>query len=67
MNKAARRATNVIDKQVVIDDDLAEVGTGVILSVATLVGVWGATCLASAIGQCGITAVASGWFNSLAG
>ncbi len=67
MTRTACKTTNTVDQDVQIDEDLAEVGTGVILAASTLVGLWGTACMASALFQFGVTGVMKGYISSLAG
>ncbi len=67
MNQATGNTINAVDQDVKIDEDMAEVGTGIILAAATLVGLWSTTCMASAIWQYGLVAVAKGYFSAMAG
>ncbi len=55
------------DQSVDINEGAAQVGTGVILAAAGLVGAWGATCMASALVQFGVSGVVKGWFSAIGG
>ncbi|MBU0965682.1 MAG: hypothetical protein KKA54_04795 [Proteobacteria bacterium] len=50
-----------------IDQQAAEVGMGVIVAVTALSGLWGATCLLSALAQNGIVRLAAGWLEAIIG
>ncbi len=67
MIQTATKTTSQADQSVDINESAAQVGTGVIISAAAIIGAWGATCMASALFQYGITGVVSGWFSSIAG
>ncbi|MEN8141641.1 MAG: hypothetical protein ABFR97_10505 [Thermodesulfobacteriota bacterium] len=56
-----------VDERVDINEDAARVGIGVICSMAALIGLWGATCMASALVQYGVTGVVKGWFGAITG
>lgn len=53
------------------DEDIAEaashVGTGTIFNICAVVGLWGITCLGSAIVQYGIAGVLKGWLGAIGG
>jgi len=61
--------TNIVDdtNQEAIDQQAAEVGLGVIVAVTALSGLWGATCLLSALAQNGVARLAAGWLEAIVG
>jgi hypothetical protein len=72
MKKTAKNrvCTAVIDSYD-YDEDIAEaashVGTGTIFNICAVIGVWGLSCLGSAIVQSGIVDVMKGWLGAIAG
>ncbi|MEN8141639.1 MAG: hypothetical protein ABFR97_10495 [Thermodesulfobacteriota bacterium] len=64
---AEEQTTWAADTDVGIDEEMAVVGTGIILAGATIIGLWGAACMASALIQFGITGVIQGWFSAISG
>lgn len=72
MKKRAKNqvCTAVIDRYD-YDEDIAEaashVGTGTIFNICAVIGVWGLTCLGSAIVQYGIVDVMKGLLGAIAG
>lgn len=65
-----RVCTAVIDSYD-YDEDIAEaachVGTGTIFNICAVIGIWGLTCLGSAIVQYGIVDVLKGCLGAIAG
>ncbi|MBI5558380.1 MAG: hypothetical protein HY885_12160 [Deltaproteobacteria bacterium] len=53
--------------QAAVEQQAAQVGMGVIVTFAALSGLWGATCLCSALAQYGITQTIAGWMQSIGG
>ncbi|MEN8141638.1 MAG: hypothetical protein ABFR97_10490 [Thermodesulfobacteriota bacterium] len=45
----------------------AQVGLGVTVASAGLIGLWGAACFLSALAQNGVIAMAKGWFMAVGG
>jgi hypothetical protein len=56
-----------ITSQKAIDQQAAEVGLGVIVAFTALSGLWGATCLFSALAQNGFARLAAGWLEAVLG
>lgn len=67
MAQTASTTKNRVDESVNINEGMAQVGTGVIVSAAALIGLWGMTCMVSALAQYGISGVVRGWFAALIG
>jgi len=67
--KATTTANTTVDitSQKAIDQQAAEVGLGVIVAFTALSGLWGATCLFSALAQYGIVRLAAGWLQAILG
>lgn len=67
--KATTTANTTVDitNQTAIDQQAAEVGMGVIVAFTALSGLWGATCLLSALAQNGIVRLAAGWLEAILG
>ena len=67
--KATTTANTTVDitSQTAIDQQAAEVGMGVIVAFTALSGLWGATCLLSALAQNGIVRLAAGWLEAILG
>ncbi|MEW6290432.1 MAG: hypothetical protein AB1545_11325 [Thermodesulfobacteriota bacterium] len=61
--------TTTVDStsQKAIDQQAAEVGLGVIVAFTALSGLWGATCLLSALAQNGFARLAAGWLEAVLG
>ncbi|MBU4263374.1 MAG: hypothetical protein KKC76_16070 [Proteobacteria bacterium] len=61
--------TNIVDdtNQEAIDQQAAEVGLGVIVAVTAVSGLWGATCLLSALAQNGAARLVAGWLEAIGG
>jgi hypothetical protein len=66
-NTTATTGTYDITTTKTADQQAAEVGMGVIVAFTALSGLWGATCLLSALAQHGVTAVAAGWLQAIFG
>ena len=67
MAQTASRTKARVDETVNINEGMAQVGTGVILSAAAVIGLWGMTCMASALAQYGINTVVRSWFTAIIG
>lgn len=63
----ANTTTVAITNQKAIDQQAAEVGLGVIVAFTALSGLWGATCLLSALAQNGFVRLAAGWLEAILG
>jgi hypothetical protein len=50
-----------------MEQGVSEAGMGLIMAMASLVGVWGLACLVSAIAQNGLLDVARGWLSAVTG
>ncbi len=67
MTHSASKTRSQADQSVNINESAAQVGTGVIIAFAGLVGAWSAACMASAVVQFGVAGVVSGWFSAITG
>lgn len=69
MKATTTAQTTTVDStsQKAIDQQAAEVGMGVIVAFTALSGLWGATCLLSALAQNGIVRLAAGWMEAIIG
>ena len=50
-----------------VEKGISEAGMGFMMAMASLIGVWGLACLASAIAQNGLLEVARGWLGAVTG
>jgi hypothetical protein len=66
-NTTATTGTYNLTATKTADQQAAEVGMGVIVAFTALSGLWGATCLLSALAQHGVTALAAGWLQAIFG
>lgn len=48
-------------------EGMAQVGMGITLSAAGIIGLWGVTCFVSALAQNGVVAMAKGWLMAVGG
>ncbi len=48
-------------------EGIAQVGMGITLASAGVIGLWGITCFVSALAQNGVLAMAKGWFMAVGG
>lgn len=67
MKQTADTTTVEITTTKAADQQAAEIGMGVIVTVIALSGLWGATCLLSALAQYGIVTMAEGWLQAVCG
>lgn len=70
--KAAKETRGIAGLEITgiekVTRDASEVGMGVIMVLAALIGIWGIACLIGGIANCGgITELVSGWISAVTG
>ncbi len=61
------RVGDQVEAKVSSGEGLAQVGMGVTVASAGLIGLWGAACFISALAQNGSLAMLKGWFMAVGG
>lgn len=56
-----------LQEQNSIDQASSQVGIGIIIALSGAIGVWGVTCMLSALSQYGANGMAQGWISAVTG